>query len=90
MSIANAAFLEHLQHNDSFSFNLDDTLQTINSHCHVHFIVGRQDTCVGFEDQFELSKRLLNSSCYLIDYAGHNLQIDQESTFNSIVMNILK
>ncbi|BCN29212.1 alpha/beta fold hydrolase [Anaeromicropila herbilytica] len=48
-------------------------------------IVGKQDTEVGYKDQFELMNQYPNATYCAINKAGHNLQIEQPELFRNIV-----
>lgn len=45
-------------------------------------LLGRQDTEVGFEDQYHLYKSFKRATIQILDKAGHNLQIERNSIFN--------
>ncbi|MFZ5987847.1 MAG: alpha/beta fold hydrolase [Bacillota bacterium] len=53
-------------------------------------LVGRQDTEVGYKDQFKLLENYPRASFVVLDKAGHNLQIEQEELFISVVTEWLK
>ncbi|WP_010249808.1 alpha/beta fold hydrolase [Acetivibrio cellulolyticus] len=46
-------------------------------------VVGRQDTEVGYKDQFRLLENYPRAPFVVLDKAGHNLQIEQEKMFIS-------
>ncbi len=48
-------------------------------------LVGRQDTEVGYKDQFKLLDNYPRASFVVLDKAGHNLQIEQEFLFNHLI-----
>lgn len=48
-------------------------------------ITGKQDTEVGFIDQFELQKQYPNGTYIAIAGGGHNVQIEQPEVFSGIV-----
>lgn len=71
----------------SFSFDPDDldepcTIPTL-------IIAAKQDTEVGFKDQFDLMRIYTNSTYCAIERAGHNLQIEQPEIFENIVSSWL-
>ena len=39
-------------------------------------LVGREDTCVGYQDQFEVLDHYPNATYLLISGAGHNIWVD--------------
>ena len=49
------------------------------------FITAKQDTEVGFLDQFELAKQYKHSTYIAIADGGHNVQIEQPQMFTGIV-----
>lgn len=53
----------------------------------VTLLAGKQDSVVGYEDQYELSLKYKRSTYAAIDVAGHGLQIDQPELFNAFVNN---
>lgn len=53
-------------------------------------LAGRQDTEVGYKDQFKLLENYSRASLVVLDKAGHNLQIEQEGLFVSIVTEWLQ
>ena len=53
----------------------------------VTLLAGKQDSVVGYEDQYELSLKYKRSTFAAIDVAGHGLQIDQPELFNAFVNN---
>ncbi|GGH10256.1 alpha/beta fold hydrolase [Paenibacillus segetis] len=52
-------------------------------------LVGRQDTEVGYKDQFALLENYPRASFVVLDKAGHNLQIEQGDLFNQLVIEWL-
>ena len=71
----------------SFTFDtdaLDDpcTIPTL-------IITAKQDTEVGYKDQFDLMRIYTNSTFCAVEGAGHNLQIEQPEIFESIVRSWL-
>lgn len=48
-------------------------------------LTGRQDTVVGYRDAFKLVDKYPRATYSIIDKAGHAVQIEQESLFNSLV-----
>ena len=71
----------------AFSFDPDDlpalcTIPTL-------IIAAKQDTEVGYKDQFDLMQLYTNSTYCAVENAGHNLQIEQPEVFESIVKSWL-
>ncbi len=48
-------------------------------------ITGKQDTEVGYIDQFELQKQYCNGTYIAIAYGGHGVQIEQPEIFTGVV-----
>ncbi len=65
-----------------FSFEIDQTNFIKPS----VFLLGRQDSSVGYQDALELIKKYPRASFAILDKAGHNLQIEQPEIFN-VLMN---
>ena len=70
----------------SFSFSVDDmdpvSIPTL-------IIAAKQDTEVGYKDQFDLMKIYPNSTYCAVEKAGHNLQIEQPEAFEGILRSWL-
>ena len=49
------------------------------------FLMGKQDSVVGYQDALKLIERYPRSTIAVLDQAGHLLQIEQEKLFNSLV-----
>ena len=86
LDIADWDFLNNVLEG-SFSFDpdaLDEpcTLPTL-------IITAKQDTEVGYKDQFDLMKIYPNSTYCAIERAGHNLQIEQPELFENTVRSWL-
>lgn len=71
----------------SFSFDPDD----LKEPCQIPMLIitGKQDTEVGYKDQFDLMRIYPNSTYCAIDRAGHNLQIEQPELFENTVKSWL-
>lgn len=71
----------------AFSFDPDD----LPAPCEMPtlIIAAKQDTEVGYKDQFDLMKLYTNSTYCAVEKAGHNLQIEQPEVFESIVKSWL-
>ena len=54
------------------------------------FLLGKQDSSVGYKDAWNLLEHYGSASFMVIDGAGHNLQIEQEEIFYSSVCQWLK
>lgn len=53
-------------------------------------LLGRQDTEVGFRDQYELYRDYPRASIHILDLAGHNLQIERRPLFNASFLDWLE
>ncbi len=49
------------------------------------FLLGRQDSTVGYKDALNLTDKYSRGTFTVLDTAGHNLQIDQPQIFNNVV-----
>lgn len=89
LKIANNVFIDYLKDDYCFSFDVDKEVCKLNYEKSVLFIAGRQDNCVGYQDLWNLIEDYKSASFSLINYAGHNLQIEQTQIFNALVNNWL-
>ena len=71
----------------SFSFDPDDFKAPCTIPCLI--IAAKQDTEVGYKDQFDLMEKYTNATYCAVECAGHNLQIEQPEIFESLVKNWL-
>ena len=71
----------------SFSFDVDALDEPCRLPC--LFITGKQDTEVGYKDQFDLMRNFPKATYCAINAAGHNLQIEQPEMFRTIVKSWL-
>ena len=80
-------FLNH-RLEGKFSFDPDK----MNSPCELPclIITGKQDSVVGYKDQFDLMKIYTNSTYCAVNNAGHNIQIEQPKIFEDLVTAWLK
>ncbi len=84
LEIADEPFLSKLQKRGySFSFNLDSLTVTFKKP--TLFVMGRQDSIVGYRDAWNIIENYPRSSFAVLDKAGHNLQIEQEGLFSELV-----
>jgi pimeloyl-ACP methyl ester carboxylesterase len=78
----NETFLEEYQVNGyKASFDVDENSDTFNQT--VMIVAGKQDSIVGYEDQFKLSQKYKRASYAVIDGAGHGLHLEKEEAFSS-------
>ncbi|MBR4557581.1 MAG: alpha/beta hydrolase [Clostridiales bacterium] len=82
LDIADWDFLNNVLEG-SFTFDPDDMAEP----CMIPtlIITAKQDTEVGYKDQFDLMKIYPNSSYCAFERAGHNLQIEQPELFENTV-----
>ncbi|WP_251859865.1 alpha/beta hydrolase [Clostridium sp. Marseille-Q2269] len=84
IKIANKSFLKSIKKNGyEFSFNVDH----INNKFHkpALILLGKQDSCVGYKDAWNILNNFPRATFAVLDRAGHNLQIEQEELFTSLV-----
>lgn len=67
----------------ALSFEVDNLKNPFVGPCLI--MVGKQDTEVGYKDQFKLLDKYPNATYCVLNKAGHNLQIEQPKMFQSIV-----
>lgn len=79
--IADVAFLEKIQRNYGFSYSVDDVV----FHKPSVFLLGKQDSVVGYKDAFELLDNYPRATFAVLDRAGHNLQIEQSHLFYTLI-----
>lgn len=79
----NEKFLEIYQQT-GYQATFDVDKNSENNDIPVFILVGKQDSVVGFQDQFNLSMRYKRASYVAVDGAGHGLQYEQEESFNRI------
>lgn len=53
------------------------------------FLMGRQDSCVGYKDTWNILDNYPRATFAVLDKAGHNLQIEQAELMNSLVIEWL-
>lgn len=85
----NAAFLERLEHQYAFSFDVDARIRQTPYEKPALFLTGRQDDCVGYRDLWRLLEAYPCATFAVLDRAGHNLQIEQPELFNHLLENWL-
>jgi len=84
LDIANTVFLDEIaKYGYPFSFDVDDRIKEFNKPS--LFLLGRQDLAVGYRDAWEIIEKYPYATYAILDRASHNLQIEQEILFNSLV-----
>lgn len=66
-----------------FSFDVDQMITKFDKP--TLFLMGRQDSIVGYRDAWKIIEKYPRASFIILDQAGHILQIEQEKLFNSLV-----
>lgn len=82
---ADVEFLEKIQKSYNFSFLVDEI--SFDKPC--LFLLGKQDSIVGYKDAFAILDKFPRAAFTILDKAGHNLQIEQASLFNSLMLEWL-
>ncbi len=89
VKIADMEFLENLRAAGyGFSFDPDDLGEPFSKPS--LFLHGRQDSAVGFQDAWPVFLKYPRATFAVLDYAGHNLQIEQEGLFGALVSEWLE
>lgn len=89
LSVADKEFLEKLRADGyGFSFDPDDLSEPFAKPS--LFLHGRQDSAVGFQDAWPVFLNYTRATFAVLDFAGHNLQIEQEGLFNALVKEWLE
>ncbi|EEP7573236.1 alpha/beta hydrolase [Listeria monocytogenes] len=83
---ADGEFLDRLSANYAFSFDPDEKAQFDVPGL---FLFGRQDDHVGYVDGITLLEKYPYASIAILDFAGHNLQIEQPKIFTTMVRDFL-
>lgn len=84
VKIANVEFLQNVMKNGyGFSYDLEKIDKKFNKPALI--LLGRQDDCVGYKDALNLLDKFPRATFSVLDSAGHNLQIEQEEVFNSLI-----
>jgi len=83
IKVADEDFLTRLQaHGYPLSFDVDAAPPFEKP---TLILVGRQDAWVGYQDAWEILENYPRGAFAVLDRAGHNLQIEQETLFNALV-----
>ena len=82
VTIADMVFLEKVRENHAFSFNVDLLNEKFDKPA--LFLLGRQDSNVGYRDAWEIIENYPRATFAILDTAGHILQIEQEELFNAL------
>lgn len=82
VKIADIPFLEKVRENYGFSFDVDLLNDKFSKPA--LFLLGRQDSIVGYRDSWKIIENYPRATFAILDTAGHLLQIEQEELFNSL------
>ena len=86
--LADSVWLEHLRETGyGFSFDVDDPAHRFEKPS--VFILGRQDTAVGYRDAWKIIENYPRSTFAVLDAAGHNAQTEAVGLFNQIILQWL-
>lgn len=89
LKAADYHFLENcLSRNVPFKDNVDQIEKPYRQPALL--VMGRQDSAVGYRDQWELMRNFPRASFVVLDKAGHNLQIEQDVLFYALVKEWLE
>jgi pimeloyl-ACP methyl ester carboxylesterase len=89
VEIADTEFLNKFyEEGYSFSFDVDQLGQKFEKPS--LFIMGRQDGVVGYHDTYSIIENYPRSSFIVLDKAAHDVQIEQEQIFNSLITEWLQ
>lgn len=84
IEIGNMEFLKKLKETGyEFSFDVDKLYRKFDKPSLI--ITGRQDSCVGYKDAWNILSNFPRATFSVLDMAGHNLHIEQEEVFNALV-----
>jgi pimeloyl-ACP methyl ester carboxylesterase len=87
--VANYDFLEHtLSQHVPYPYDVDDVSEPYPQPS--LFVMGRQDNCVGYHDHWAFLENYPRASFVILDKAGHNLQIEQDTVFTALVREWLE
>jgi pimeloyl-ACP methyl ester carboxylesterase len=88
LKVADYAFLENsLGQHVPYTVNVDLIEKPYQQPTLI--VMGRQDSVVGYRDQWQMIENYPRASFVILDKAGHNLQIEQDVLFNALVMEWL-
>lgn len=84
INIADNSFLMRYRENGyEFSFDVDKLDEEYDKP--VLMLLGRQDSVVGYKDAWRIIDNFPRATFSVLDKAGHNIQIEQEGLFNSLI-----
>lgn len=84
VNIADSSFLQRVQQKGyAFSFDVDKLNDKFEKPSLI--LLGKQDSCVGYKDAWNILENFPRATFAVLDRAGHNLQIEQQELLNSLV-----
>jgi len=84
VNMANSDFLQSLMKNGyGFSFDVDKINKKFDKPALM--LLGKQDDSMGYKDAWNVLENFPRATFAILDKAGHNLQIEQEELFNSLI-----
>ncbi|WP_396021665.1 alpha/beta fold hydrolase [Bacillus cereus group sp. BfR-BA-01380] len=83
IQIADEAFLTKIQKQYAFSYDVDSQLSLYEKPS--LFVLGKQDSVTGYKDAWDLLDKFPRATFAVLDRAGHNLQIEQDVLFHSLI-----
>jgi pimeloyl-ACP methyl ester carboxylesterase len=84
LKIADEEFLREIfEKGYAFSFDVDKLIMRFNKP--TLFLLGRQDTSVGYRDAWGIIEQYPRATFAILDEAGHILEIEKEVIFNCLV-----
>lgn len=84
IKIADNTFLTKLK-DEGYEYTFDAKLKSIKFNKPTLFLLGRQDSCVGYKDAWGILEDYPRATFAVLDRAGHNLQLESEELFHSLV-----
>jgi pimeloyl-ACP methyl ester carboxylesterase len=88
VEVADTKFLnKYYEEGYSFSFDGDQLNQKFEKPS--LFLMGRQDGVVGYHDAYNIIENYPRASFVVLDKAAHDVQIEQEMVFNTLINELL-
>ncbi|WP_442852817.1 alpha/beta fold hydrolase [Bacillus sp. 123MFChir2] len=83
IQIADEVFLTKIREQYAFSFDVDSQISLYEKPS--LFLLGKQDSVTGYKDAWSLLDKFSRATFAVLDKAGHNLQIEQDVLFHSLI-----
>jgi len=83
IKLADEAFLTKILKQYAFSFEVDSQISLYEKPS--LFLLGKQDSVTGYRDAWNLLDKYPRATFAVLDKAGHNLQIEQDALFHSLI-----